>query len=217
MSICVIFRVVFLKGSKTKNLKTAALLSTALYFASAAGAQELTAKDRDRAVRLLDSSRAQVDESVRGLSEAQWTFKPGPDRWSVAEIVEHMALIEGIVKDFLVKIDQAPPPPADRNAAGIDEMILTKVPDRSTKVKAPEIAVPNGRWTPSVALEQFRNLDGELAEIVRTASGLRQHAIPHPILGPLDGYQWILTVGAHNERHNQQILEVKADPHFPEK
>jgi hypothetical protein len=135
----------------------------------------------------------------------------------VAEIVEHMVLIEGAVKGILLKIDQAPPPAADRNAQEFDEAILTKVPDRSTKVKAPELAVPTGRWTPDVALEHFRANGSDLAETVRTAGGLRQHLVPHPFLGPMDGYQWILAAAAHNERHNQQILEVESDPHFPEK
>jgi hypothetical protein len=32
---------------------------------------------------------------------------------------------------------------------------------------------------------------------------------------PLDGYEWLLFIGAHSERHTKQILEVKADPNFP--
>jgi hypothetical protein len=39
--------------------------------------------------------------------------------------------------------------------------------------------------------------------------------VDHPVLGPLDGYEWILAAAAHSERHTKQILEVKADPNFP--
>jgi hypothetical protein len=31
----------------------------------------------------------------------------------------------------------------------------------------------------------------------------------------MDGYQWALTVAAHDQRHVFQILEVKADPNYP--
>jgi hypothetical protein len=31
----------------------------------------------------------------------------------------------------------------------------------------------------------------------------------------MDGYEWVLTAGAHTDRHTRQILEVKADPRFP--
>ena len=32
----------------------------------------------------------------------------------------------------------------------------------------------------------------------------------------MDGYQWILAAAAHCDRHTKQILEVRADPNFPE-
>jgi hypothetical protein len=51
--------------------------------------------------------------------------------------------------------------------------------------------------------------------ILQSTPDLRAHVVAHPALGPLDGYQWILTVAAHTERHTKQILEVKADTRFP--
>jgi len=45
--------------------------------------------------------------------------------------------------------------------------------------------------------------------------GTPQHVFDHPALGPLDGYEWVLAVAAHTERHTKQILEVKADANFP--
>jgi len=48
-----------------------------------------------------------------------------------------------------------------------------------------------------------------------TNDDLRDHMGPHPVLGPLDAYQWILLISAHSERHTKQIEEVKADPNFP--
>ena len=44
---------------------------------------------------------------------------------------------------------------------------------------------------------------------------LRAHVLLHPVLGPLDAYEWVLAVAAHTERHTKQILEVKADANFP--
>lgn len=29
------------------------------------------------------------------VTPAQWTFKPGPERWSIAEIVEHVIAVAG--------------------------------------------------------------------------------------------------------------------------
>src|SRR5882672_4406722 len=35
--------------------------------------------------------------------------------------------------------------------------------------------------------------------------------------GQLDGYEFVLLIAAHSERHTKQINEVKADPNFPKK
>jgi hypothetical protein len=43
---------------------------------------------------------------------------------------------------------------------------------------------------------------------------LRNHVASSPI-GTYDAYQLILLIGAHSNRHTQQIEEVKADPNFP--
>ena len=39
--------------------------------------------DRERAVKYLETTRKNIFEAAKGLSEARWNFKPSPDRWSV--------------------------------------------------------------------------------------------------------------------------------------
>jgi hypothetical protein len=120
-----------------------------------------------------------------------------------------------MVRGIVSNIDQAPAPPADRDVKAIDAMLLAKVPDRSNKAKAPEGAVPTGRWTPAEALQHFRTDRAAIAAMLRDKPGLRDHAVPHPAFGPIDGYEWILATAGHTDRHIQQIREVKADAHFP--
>jgi uncharacterized damage-inducible protein DinB len=59
-----------------------------------AGAASLTEADKKEGLAQLDRTRIGVVEATKGLSEAQWKFKPGPDRWSVAEILEHIVVVE---------------------------------------------------------------------------------------------------------------------------
>ena len=98
-----------------------------------------------------------------------------------------------------------------------DAKVRAQVLDRSTKVQAPEMAQPTGRWKPAAALEHYLAARTHTAELVNSTPGLRAHVIVHPYFGPLDGYQWAIAVAAHSVRHTQQILEVKADPNFPTK
>ena len=186
-----------------------------LGLAGIATGQDISAQDREKGLRYLADSRHGVTEAVKGLSEAQWRFKPTPDRWSVAEIVEHLALTEGVILDILKRMPQAAAAPAGRDLKAVDASLVSKMVDRSTKAQAPAEIVPGGHMAPREALDQYLSLRAEVTDLLRTGTDLRGHVVPHPLFGPLDSYEWILAVAAHSERHTKQILEVKGDPRFP--
>ena len=195
--------------------RTTLLCIGAFCLAAGTASKEVTPTERERALLYLSESRAGVIGAVKGLTEAQWKFKPAPDAWSVAEVVEHLALIEEVVHEILVNIEKAPAPPADFDAKQVDAMVMARMPDRLTKFKAPEGARPTGRWAPKEALEHFLSLRAQVADILRSTPDLRDHVVKHPAFGNMDGYEWVLAVAGHTERHTKQMLEVKADPHFP--
>ena len=193
-----------------------AILFGAISLAGGAAGQDITNMEREQAVRYLADTRAGVIEAVKGLSEAQFSFKPGPDRWSIAECLEHIAIVENaVLSGVRVRLEKGPAPAADRDVKQIDAMILTTVPDRSTKVKAPAQLVPTGNSAPAANLEHFLASRQQTVNWLKSDSNLRGHSVDHPVLGPLDGYEWILAAAGHSERHTKQILEVKADPNFP--
>jgi uncharacterized damage-inducible protein DinB len=193
-----------------------AILFGAISLAGGATGQDVTNMEREQALRYLAESRAGVIEAVKGLSEAQFNFKPAPDRWSVAETLEHIAMVEDVVLTGVrVRLEKGAAPAADRDAKQVDAMILAKVPDRSTKVQAPPQLFPTGHTTPAASLERFLRSRQEMVNWLKSDSDLRGHVVDHPVFGPLDGYQWILAAAGHSERHTKQILEVKADPNFP--
>ena len=67
-----------------KHLTGVCLLLAVCMSATVARAQELSAADKDRAMQYLESTRKNIVDATKGLSEAQWNFKAGPDRWSIA-------------------------------------------------------------------------------------------------------------------------------------
>ena len=191
-------------------------LSYLLLGAFALSAAPITSTEKDHALTYLNQTRDAVIAATKGLSEAQLKFKPAPDRWSVAEVVEHLALIEDIVNQGVFpKLSTAPAPAADWDAKKVDAMVLANVPDRSTKFQAPEPAVPTGRWTPAETHDHFLASRTQTVAFLKSTPDLRGHVVPHPVFGPMDGYEWVLAVAAHTERHTKQILEVKADPAYP--
>ena len=195
--------------------KVLLLLCALLFFGTAAFGQALTQEDRERGVKYLEQTRDGVVAAVKGLSEAQMKFKPASDRWSVAETLEHITLTEDLIfQNLTEKVMKAPPGGADRDTAKTDAMVLAVIPDRSRKAQAPPPVVPTGRWAPSETLDHFLKSRARTIELLQSTPDLRQHVADSP-LGPLDGYEWLLFMGAHSARHTKQILEVKADPNFP--
>ncbi len=190
---------------------------TLVLLAAVAFGQTLTQADRDRGVQYLEQTRDGVVTAVKGLSDAQMKFKPAPDRWSVAETLEHITVSE----DFLFQnvtnnIMKAPAGAPDRDTAKIDAFVLSAIPDRSHKAQAPEPLKPTARWTPAETLDHFLQSRAKTIAFLQSTQDLRAHVVTSPPLNqPMDAYDWLLFISAHSERHTKQILEVKADPNFP--
>jgi hypothetical protein len=188
----------------------------ALAGAAATGGQTLSQADKDSAMKYLESTKKNVLEATKGLSEAQWNFKPGPDRWSIAQVMEHIASAE----DFIRGLDQekvmtAPAGDAGRDAKKGDDAVLATVPDRTNKIQAPEPLVPTNRFgSPEGSIKHFVDSRTATEDFLKNTAGLRDHVLDSP-MGKLDGYQFVLLIAAHSERHTKQILEVKADASFP--
>jgi uncharacterized damage-inducible protein DinB len=206
-------------------LATFCLVSVALSQAapqspSQATPTPLTAQEREAALKQFETTRDNFLKSIAGLSEKQWTFKPAPDRWSVAEVAEHITVSESVLFGLVQKQLMSSPFAPDKRdqVKGKDELIEQRVPDRSHKVQAPEILRPTGRWaTEAELVKTFETERAATMDYVRTTNDdLRDHFFDHPALGTLDGYQWLLLISAHSARHTAQIEEVKADPNFPE-
>jgi DinB superfamily len=196
--------------------KAAVSLCAVLCLAGLAFAQSLSPEDREKGVKYLEQTRQGVIDATKGLSDAQWKFKSAPDRWSVQQCVEHLALAEDFlyqngVQGALAGEASAP----DRDYHKTDAAILTMVPDRTHKAQAPEPLVPSGNASPSDTLDHFLKSRDRSIELMKTSAELRSHVVDSRILGKFDAYEWLIFMSAHSERHTKQILEVKADANFP--
>ncbi|MEX2261188.1 MAG: DinB family protein [Bryobacteraceae bacterium] len=188
--------------------------------ALAAGrAEVLTQGERDRAMSDLHATRKRFLDSVAGLSDAQWKFKPDDKTWSIAECAEHIAISEDAIFQIITgKILKSPAAPEKRGEVQRkDELVMKAIRDRSGKFSAPESLKPSGRWpTPDAMVAQFKkSRDSHIAYIQTTQDDLRSHFLPHPATKEIDGYQWLLLLSAHSDRHVMQILDVKGHPGYP--
>jgi hypothetical protein len=180
-------------------------------------AQDISTDELARANAHLNKTSAAFLAAVNGLSEAQLNFKPGPTRWSVAEVAEHISAAEdfllGNIQTNVLKAT-ARTEPAD--VKEIDTFVLTAIADRTNKVKAPEPLIPTTRFgSTENTVKHFKESRAKTLALLNETKDLRAHAIDSPLGKKLDAYQWLLFISAHCERHTKQINEVKADPNFP--
>lgn len=183
----------------------------------AAPAQELSKQDLEKGVKHLTGTRDAIVEATKNFSDAQWNFKTAPERWSVAECLEHITVTE----EFLFKMvsDDMKKPPAEPSDPAVekvaDDKVLAMVTDRSQRFQAPEPVRPTGRWgTPQDTLAEFLELRARTLDYLKSTPGLRANVSDSP-LGKLDAYQRLLFISGHSERHFKQMQEVMADANFP--
>ena len=187
-----------------------------MLFSGPVRAQELTQADKDKAMAYLESTKKAVHDAVSDLSPAQLNFKSAPDRWSIAQCLEHIAATEDTLRGLVTEQVMKSPAAPDRDIKKIDESVLAMIPDRSHKAQAPEPLKPTDRFgSPEGSMKHFIESRSKTEDLLKNTPGLRQHAMDSPLGMKLDGYEWILFIAAHSERHTKQINEVKADPNFP--
>ena len=162
----------------------------------------------------IDSTRARLLRSVEGLSAEQHGFRPTPDRWSVAEIVEHLSMVERsvarLVGSLLRKAEESGGA-REMGAPFAPVSIAELVEQTSTqKLDAPDSARPTGvPLADSLAsLRDSRAALHALRPRVEQTDGA-EIRFPHPAWGPINLYQWLLFVGAHEARHLAQINALK--------
>jgi hypothetical protein len=171
-------------------------------------------EEREMAVAMLRTSGGAFLDLAERTGDPQWRLTPQRGGWSLAEVAEHVTLVEIGVAKLVQRKLFAEPAPIELLAEtrGKDERIEVYQADRTNRRTAPEFVTPRGKWPSRVELiADFR--DGRaavIAGIEAAPSDLRAYAAVHPILGPLDAYQWALFLARHLERHLIQMEEILA-------
>jgi hypothetical protein len=174
----------------------------------------MTPEERETALEQLEASRRAYVGALDGLTEAQWGFRTGPDRWSIADCAEHLVAAEVALPKLIAGARRRPDA---LESQPTDDAWRRVVRDRSQRFEAPERIRPKGRFAGLAetlnAFAERRNAN--IAFVRTTQSPLRDLFFPHPFAGEIDGYQWVLFLPAHVERHLEQVGEIRLDAAFP--
>lgn len=163
----------------------------------------------------LDAQRRILHAAVDAVPTSLRNQAPQPGAWSVAGVVEHLAIAQHRIAGILSsRIAQARTDgvPADGSAHPILPTIdRSTVLHRSTRVAAADPLQPTGLSAEDAWSELERGTQ-ELRSAMASGDGLDLGMVrhPHPRLGSLSLYEWIAFVGAHEARHAEQIRETGA-------
>lgn len=119
---------------------TVCLLSAAFAQTGQPATTTLTPEEREAALKLFQTTPDHFIKSISGLSQKQWTFQPAPDRWSLAEVAEHITVAETTIMGLIQHpLMQSPAAPEKREQVKRkDQLVLQRVPDRSTRRRHPK-------------------------------------------------------------------------------
>lgn len=179
-----------------------------------------TEADRKYLLDNLTRSRDELIAETKGLSKAQWSFKESADRWSINEIVEHIAIWELLLCNRISALLDYDPRP---------ERVAEAVPD-STKLRfimeeklhySLDYTQPYS-YTIPMGLNELKNnvawllkMRNESIDYVsKTNADLRVHFFPGDNSNP---HGTFITLFGHTDRHLRQIRKVKQHQNYPKK
>lgn len=160
--------------------------------------------------------RERLKETVSDLTDEQANFLPEGEKWSVANLVEHIAIVEnGITRIFakLLTEAQAAGAAATQGEAKISEDFLQKLSwGRTQKFEAPERVHPSGEKTIAESMAKLDENRQKLEELRPLFESVEcsDFKFPHPAFGDLSAHEWLALLGGHEMRHIQQIKNLLA-------
>ena len=162
----------------------------------------------------LDDEMAALRAAVDAVPEHRRGERPSPERWSVAEVLEHVAMVENTVLKAcsrqLAAVRDSLPPETETTSIRAT-LPPERVANRDRTLVAPDVLHPKG-LDAAAAWDDVEQARARLKEFVQSCEGLAvgQIAFPHPVFGRLDMYQWLLFAAGHHARHAAQIRELAA-------
>jgi len=157
----------------------------------------------------LADSTSRLLTTLSNTSDALFSHQPPDNRWSIAELVEHIILVEQGVLMGLKKFGASPA--KETIVTELDHAsIMARGRNRNRKIEAPAQFIPKGIFTTkAAAIEAFSTHRASIDTFINTTTlPLELIGFPHPALGMLNGFNWLSFMSAHCERHVLQMEEI---------
>lgn len=168
----------------------------------------------------IDAVRADIYANVAALSQEQMDFKPSADAWSISEVLSHLYIVEkGLPKLYAILLKKAEEAGWKPETAGsmLNSLDYAQLEVVKQKMPAPERVLPQAGLAKEDLLTALRQSRQAIIDAVSLAGDydLSEVKWPHPALGEINFYQWVLFIGKHEQRHLGQIQSIQTSTGFP--
>jgi hypothetical protein len=178
----------------------------------------------------MEANVSHLESLTHGLSDAQFNWRPEPGRWSMAECVTHLNIVNG---GDLSPLESAIAAGRARNRTGegpftygflSKKFVATMEPTSGRKFKAPKLYAPPPQAGKDETVKEYGRIATELRRLTKSADGLHLARIKTTMLAlpaalrpfvkmPLGARLHLIT--AHDRRHLSQAEQVRDHPDFP--
>ena len=157
-----------------------------------------------------DKVREKIKNTVSALTDEQSSVLHEGEKWTIAHLVEHIAVVEtGMAKISakLLKQAQAAGNQADGTAKLSEDFARKAAVVRDQKLEAPEMVRPTGNKTIAQSLKKMEENQQMLEDLRPLFESVEcsDFTFPHPAFGALTAHEWLTLIGGHQARHLRQL------------
>ena len=161
----------------------------------------------------LDRHHRELRQALDAVPADRRERHPEAGRWSVANVVEHL----GIVETNVTRVLTARTGEARLKGLGpahatpvVDDAEVARYLDRERRLTSGDASQPKSGLALDAAWSRLDAARQLTKGLVHDVDGLDVSAVvfPHAALGTLNFYQWIAFLGGHESRHRLQIQEI---------
>jgi len=159
-------------------------------------------------VQKLAATRHQLLRAADLVPTGHWRTRPSDECWSACELIAHLTTIERFILQSADRHSQKRPKewPFYRRF----HVPFVVVEKRWIRRKSPIPVDPESLRDKEEMLAMLREVRERTLAFMDETRGrdLSAYRWPHPFIGTLNLYEWLLFVGSHEIRHTKQMLEI---------
>lgn len=161
---------------------------------------------KEELLKGLEESTNALSDVLAAFSAVQFGQEPAPDKWSAAEVAEHLILLEKIVGGALSGFCVA----THRDPFLKKRDIEGHMSNFERAFKAPEFIRPSGHLQQQDAIDQLISVRKMTSNLVMV-SDVTETCMDtdHPGFGQLTRGEWVYFDISHANRHLRQLLHIK--------